>query len=148
MATAFTAVADDATAFFWNPAGFARGDFLRLGFLGGDAFHDRGQLVNRLRDGRDGRDASLEGYPAAGFSAGFTFMGVSVNRLTYSRTILDGGRLRSKALETWDVAVSILQSLPPEDLTLGVNLRYVQGTAYGRVEDGSEVDPSERNAIA
>ena len=68
---AYTAVADDTTAFYWNPAGVARGPFLRLGFYGGSGFQDWGEMVDRLRSERPGDGSELDGDRVYGFSTAF-----------------------------------------------------------------------------
>jgi hypothetical protein len=49
-------------------------------------------------------------------------------------------------LKTWDVAVTFVQSLPPDDLIVGVNLRYINGTAFSDSVPTSDFQENERNA--
>lgn len=142
---AFTAVADDATAFHWNPAGLVHGPFLRLGFFVGDTFDDRGDWVNALRAGRASAPGSLSSDRAIGFSAALTLFGISVYQFRHTFETLAGGALRVEALETLEVGASFVQSLPLEDLTVGVNLRYVRGTAFEGARPATTIPGSERN---
>jgi hypothetical protein len=130
MAGAYTAVADDATAFYWNPAGVARGPFVRVGGFWGDSYEDRGELIDHLRSQTPGDEASLVGDRAWGFATGITVLGVAVSRFTFTDSVMDGSDIQSRGLTTWDVAVTFVQSLPPDDLIVGVNVRYIRGTAY------------------
>ncbi len=142
---AFTAVADDATAFQWNPAGLAQGSFLRLGFSASGGFEDRDELVNALRGDRADAPGSLSSDRALGFSSSFTLFGLSIYQFRYTAETLSDGLLRSQALETLEIGASFVQSLPLDDLTVGVNLRYVRGTAFQGVRDAEDIPPSERN---
>ena len=78
LAGAFTAVADDSTAFHWNPAGIVYGNLIRAGFYAGTSFQDRNELVNRVREGLPGGHSVLDGGDGIGFSASFTMLGVAV----------------------------------------------------------------------
>jgi hypothetical protein len=142
---AFTAVADDSTAFYWNPAGVARPPFVRLGLFGGDAFQDWGEMVNRLRSEVPGDGSELDADRVWGVSTAFTMLGVSVSRLTHTSSILEGASVRARGLQTWDIAASFVHSLPPDDLVIGGNLRYVRGTAYSDITPAAEIPPNERN---
>lgn len=142
---AFTAVADDSTAFYWNPAGVARRPFVRLGFFGGDAFRDWGEMVNRLRSEVPGDDSRLDPDRGWGVSTAFTVLGVAVSRFTHTSSVLEGVSVRSRGLQTWDVAASFVHSLPPDDLVIGGNLRYIRGTAYSNIEPAAEIPPNDRN---
>ncbi|MFQ5789466.1 MAG: conjugal transfer protein TraF [Acidobacteriota bacterium] len=142
---AFTAVADDVTAFHWNPAGVAYGPYARMGFFTGAAFQDRGELVNRLRSGDPGEGSELVGDGAFGFSAGLTFLGLAVTRFTHTRSILDGELLRSDGLQTVDLVVSFVQSLPPDELTVGVNFHHIRGKTFRKAESAADIPQGERN---
>ncbi len=148
LAGAYTAVADDATAYYWNPAGVARGPWVRLGFFAGEADQDWGDTVNRLRSGEAGKDSQLLGDRAWGFATGFTVLGVAVTRFTHTQTVLDGDTLRSQGLQTWDVAATFVQSLPPDDLIIGVSARYIRGTAYSEEIPRSNIPKSEQNVAS
>ena len=142
---AFTAVADDATAFHWNPAGIVHGSLIRAGFYGGAAFEDRNGLVDRLRSGLPGMDSVLEGGPSLGFSTSFTVLGIAVSRFTETDTFLDDGTLSSRALESLDVSITFVQSLPVDVLTLGANVHVIRGTAFERESPAALVPPADRN---
>jgi len=142
---AFTAVADDATAFHWNPAGLAQGPFLRLGFSASGGFEDRDELVNALRAGRADAPGSLSSDRAIGFSGSLTLFGFSIYQFRYTAETLSAGRLGSQALETLEIGASFVQSLPVDDLTVGVNLRYVRGNAFAGARAAQEIPAPERN---
>jgi hypothetical protein len=142
---AFTAVADDSTAFYWNPAGIVHGSLIRGGFYGGASFEDRNELVERLRSELPGDDSLLEGGPSLGFSTSFTAFGVAVSRLTETDTFLEDTTLRSRGLETLDVTMTIVQSLPVDVLTVGANVNVIWGTAFEHQAPATSVPPSDRN---
>lgn len=110
MGGAFTGVADDSTGFYWNPAGIAFGPFLAMGFHGG---HDESD-----RDGRLIEDG------ATGVALNYTFMGVALTQ--FSETV-DTNR-GERGLDTFDVAVSLLHSLPVDNLVVAGNIHYASGT--------------------
>ena len=64
MGGAFTAVANDSTAFYWNPAGYAFGPVVHGGVQWGESDMNRG-------------DGATFGDGATGFSLGLTFLGVA-----------------------------------------------------------------------
>lgn len=109
MGGAFTGVADDATAFYWNPAGIAFGRFVSAGFYHG-------------RDEMDRKGLPLEAR-ATGLSLGYTFMGVAFTQ--FRQTSAD------ERLDTFDVAVSVLQSLPLDNLVIAGNVHYLRGETFG-----------------
>ena len=145
LAGAFTAVADDSTAFHWNPAGIVHGSLIRGGFYGGTSFQDRNQLVDRLRSELPGDDSVLDGGPSLGFSTSFTVLGVAVSRFTETDTFLDGTALSSRGLRTLDVAVTFVQSLPADVLTVGANVNIIRGTAFEQEGPAASSPPSGRN---
>jgi hypothetical protein len=110
MGGAFTGVADDATAFYWNPAGIAFGRFLSAGVYYG---REESQRNGHLFEDR-----------AGGLSLGYTFMGVA---LTQFRESSGDGDVRL-GLDTFDVAISVLQSLPVDNLVVAGNVHYLSGT--------------------
>src|SRR5262245_66325494 len=61
MAGAFVAVADDATAIYWNPAGLATGDFVSLALEHSDRWTASAAGLPHLRS-----DAVLVGTPPLG----------------------------------------------------------------------------------
>jgi len=99
MAGAFVAVADDATAAYWNPAGLATGRLFAA--------------VIDHRETHDGPDS--------------TFVGVSVPvvALTYYRLgAFDRQDLGSAVVSTHNAGVSLVQSLTSA-MTIGTTLRFV-----------------------
>ena len=96
MGGAFTAVANDTTAFHWNPAGYAFGPVVQGGVQWGESEMNRG-------------DGATFGNGAAGFSLGLTFMGVAGTFSDQSSSRLEDDVLSSRGLETFDFSVSILQ---------------------------------------
>lgn len=141
MAGAFTAVADDATAAYWNPAGLTTGAFLSL-------IADR-QTTERWLD------RARVDTPAADDSG--IFMGLSTNSvgLSYYRlrtsqiersltpevmsdpTRKDqGGEATLRSLITHHVAVTGVSIVAP-GVSLGTTLRYVRGSiAHAPAEPG------------
>ena len=99
MGGAFTAVADDGSAVFWNPAGFATGSFFSVI---ADA---------NLLDRRSGLLVAL-GTPPLG--------------LSYYRTAIDGETNGRNRLVAHHAGVSLVQSLGGR-LAVGTTLKYVHG---------------------
>jgi hypothetical protein len=128
MGGAFTAVANDTTAFYWNPAGYAFGPVIHGGVQWGESDMDRG-------------DGATFGNGAAGFSLGFTFMGVGGTFSDESWSRLEGDVLASQGLETFDLSVSILQSLPLDDLVIAGNVHYLSGESHEIFESMSALPP-------
>ena len=118
MGGAFTGVADDATAFYWNPAGIAFGQFVSAGFYRGRDEMDRSGLPLEAR--------------ATGLSLGYTFMGVAFTQFRQTSA--------AERLDTFDVAVSILQSLPLDNLVIAGNVHYLRGELFGEGAAGVSSD--------
>jgi hypothetical protein len=113
MGGAFVAVADDASALYWNPAGFATGDF-----VGGLVEQ---QALSTSEDAVPGRRASATlvamGVPALGLGY---YRLVSVSMTTprsNSSAALEATRLR-----THNAAIAVLQSLG-DNVVLGATVR-------------------------
>lgn len=138
MAGAFVAVADDATAAYWNPAGLSMGAFLSL-------------LVDRTT-----RDSTVAGLGRT--EASSTFAGLSTNAvaLSYYRlrvahigapqlpsvdSGISGSLLRSMTLD--NVVLTGAQLLTP-NLSFGTSIRYVRG-AYGVGSSAGRVTGGGRN---
>ncbi len=118
MGGAFVAVADDATAVYWNPAGLATGDFLSL-------------LLDHSTSSRWGA-GTLHAPPAAGTG---TIVALSTNEVgfAYYRLRVDDAR----SLVTHNVAISGAQFAFP-GVSFGTSLRYVRSAAgVGRPTLGS-----------
>jgi hypothetical protein len=119
MAGAFVAVADDPTAAFWNPAGFATG-----GLYGLTVEWTRLQSGNHKAPAAPGPTAQ---------NASFTGLGSWPVGLFYSRhrTLAlvngPGGLVNVRRLETVQTGATILQSVG-EGVVLGATLKFVRGT--------------------
>jgi hypothetical protein len=131
MGGAFTAVANDTTAFYWNPAGYAFGPVVQGGVQWGDSEMNRG-------------DGTTFGDGAAGFSLGLTFMGVAGTFFDQSSSRFEDDVLSSQGLETFDLSVSILQSLPIDDLVIAGNVHYLRGEAHELFEPMAALSQAER----
>ncbi len=114
MGGAFTAVADDTSAFYWNPAGIAFAPIVSAGVYSGRDAVRRGSELSVVR--------------ASGVALTYTFMGVAFTDFQHT---LESDSPDAPDLETFDVAVSVLQSLPLDNLVLGVNAHYLKGTTLG-----------------
>ena len=101
MGGAFTAVADDASAVFWNPAGFASGSFFSL-------VADANLLDRR--------------------SGGLVALGTPPLGLSYYRTAIARERNSRNTLVTHHAGVSLVQSVGGR-LALGTTLKFVRGIA-------------------
>jgi hypothetical protein len=130
MGGAFTAVANDTTAFYWNPAGYAFGPVFDASVQWGDSEMDRG-------------DGATFGDGAYGFSLGLTFLGVAGTFSDDSASRSDETALSSRGLETFDLSVSILHSLPIDDLVIAGNVHYLRGEAHELFEPLSSLAPAD-----
>lgn len=101
MAGAFTAVADDASAVYWNPAGLASGAFFSL-ILDRNTFDDRSATLFAL------------GTPPLG--------------LSYYRTATGASPNRRNTLVAHHAGVTLVQSLG-DRLAVGGTLKLVHGVA-------------------
>jgi hypothetical protein len=100
MGSAFTAVADDASAAFWNPAGLATGAFFSLAV-------DRNTLDNR--------------------SATLIALGTPPLGITYYRTATRELAMVGNALVAHHAGVTLLQSVG-DRFAVGATLKVVRGT--------------------
>jgi hypothetical protein len=128
-------VATDTTAFYWNPAGYAFGPAAHGGVQWAEGDSDRG----------DGSTFSGE---AAGFSIGLPFLGVAGTSFDESSSIARDGTLSSHGLESFDLSVSILQSLPLDDLVIAGNIHYLRGDAHELFEPLASLSFEERTPSA
>jgi hypothetical protein len=143
---AFTAVADDTSAFYWNPAGYAFGPAAHASFNWGESESDRGGLVSSLGSPAESDDAVLLTDRVAGFALGLTFMGVAGNFSRQTASTLEGNLLSSRGLRTFDLSFSILQSLPIDDLVVAANVHYLRGETFELVEPAAEIPEAARSA--
>ena len=131
MGGAFVAVADDASAVYWNPAGLA---------LGGSYF----SLVLDNNEGEaEPDDISQAGRRSASLIALTTLpVGVSYYRITSSTLTptTDPQAVRLNRLTTHHAGVTLVQSLT-EHFAVGATLKWVGGyAASGIVPDGDRDD--------
>jgi hypothetical protein len=96
----------------------------------------------------DRGDGSTFGGEAAGFSLGVTFMGVAGTFFKESSSVAAGETLSSRGLETFDLSVSILQSLPIDDLVIAGNIHYLRGDAHELLEALPSLSAQERTPAA
>jgi hypothetical protein len=155
MAGAFVAVADDATATYWNPAGLASGPFfdLVLERQHGDAL-------------LDGRNQSLDSATRAAGGTSFTVaLGTPPLGLSYyqiratslpshpaaqsegSRQTVTLGEATVRTLKTQHLGVTFVQSLT-SNITLGTTLKIVRGTAAEAQVTGATAEDALEAATA
>lgn len=103
MGGAFTAIADDATAPFWNPAGLAVGPFAGL-TIDGNALDDQ-----------------------SGLYVGLTTLPVGL--CYYRTTSTVPGATGRNGLVVHHAGVTVVQSLGDHGFTVGSTLKYVHGNA-------------------
>jgi hypothetical protein len=132
MAGAFVAVADDATAVYWNPAGLATG-------------HGAGMTVEWL----DVHTGPQDGPPVPGpternskfISLGTMPLGLSYGNYRDTALVRQPlGDTRLETLTTRQYGATVLQSVTP-GVVVGTTLKYVRGTAtFGQANQGSISD--------
>ena len=136
MGGAFVAVADDASAVYWNPAGLASGSFFSL-------------LIDRST-GTVKADNPLvgTGRSCVAIALGAPPIGLSYYRLrrTYTSavaqpTIVPGGNLpiHVESLVTHHAGVTVLHSLT-DAIAVGATLKLVRGIAAAGVSSGLDRD--------
>jgi hypothetical protein len=119
MGGAFTAVADDASAAFWNPAGFASGSYVSV------------VVDGNILDRRSGGLVAL-GTPPLG--------------LSYYRTAIAAEKNGRNTLVAHHAGVSLVQSLGGR-LALGTTLKVVHGIAASpEGSDGAAVSSNKFDA--
>ena len=113
MGGAFVAVADDATAVYWNPAGLFTGDLLSVVL-------DRSEAAHR----------SAGGIPAADRSGLISALSTTDVAFAYYRQELEPARAApgGAALRLQHAALASAQPLAP-GVSVGTTLRYVRGHA-------------------
>src|SRR5437868_5182745 len=137
MSGAFVAVADDATAVWWNPAGLATGALFNMVL-------ERGRVTQPENPTASGpaRRATTSGFSLAVPSLGLSYYRLRVSQiaLTASTDLSDrnrqdvGGEVRSRALS--QIGVTVGQSLW-DHLVLGSTLKLIRGGQGGTTADMS-----------
>ena len=140
MAGAFVAVADDATAVYWNPAGIATGSFISLAIDFGRhaAVPETPQTAAGQRDTAtmvaiSATAVGLAYYRLEKYAAGTAEP--AVTGLTSREEV----RRDVHALTTSTVGVSLLQSLG-DHVVVAVTPKFVRGTARRGVSGNVDVD--------
>lgn len=119
MGGAFVAVADDASAVFWNPAGLASGSYFSL-------------VLDQNRGGTD--DEVVSPHSGSGWltAVGTPALGISYYRTRTTRiSPLSPGvpeNVQASSLVTHQTGVTLLQSLVPA-VAVGATLKFVRGVA-------------------
>jgi hypothetical protein len=130
MGGAFVAVADDASAIYWNPAALATGSYFSLVMDYGLAEATPG---NPLRAGSQSGSFLGLGVPALGVgyyrlrATTVAPSAVPADRLDAPRD-LEGQGVRVASLVTHHVGVTLVQSLT-DHIVVGTTLKYVHGNA-------------------
>jgi hypothetical protein len=138
MGGAFVAVADDASAAYWNPAGFAAGSFfsLVLDRTASSAEPD----VSQAGQSQSGFLMAL-GAPALGLSY-YRLRGTSVAPATAEQASdrnLNGDVLRLDSLITHHVGATLVQSVA-QGVAVGATLKMVRGIAGSEFRAGPRTD--------
>jgi hypothetical protein len=135
MAGAFVALADDASAVFWNPAGLVFGPLFNLEVDYGDRGVDDDGVIDLRNASRGGATLVAVGVPPLGVS----YYRLRVTEIGAQRPAEQAQLDRHKdwrslrALTTAHVGVTVLQSVG-ERLTVGATGRLVRGTARAALE--------------
>lgn len=146
MAGAFVAVADDASAVYWNPAGLATGAYF-------SALYDR--VHDQALDDAEASGASQIGArrgAATSFALSTPVLGIShyrlqqseIARLQPSAATMSGGRqdqgfdeVQVRSLTTRQTAVAVAQTLWT-GLVGGVALKWIRGAAIAEAQPGRD----------
>lgn len=120
MGGAFVAVADDATAPYWNPAGLATGASF--------SFLVERQLLDLTADRADAAPERAEDDSGLIVSLGVPALGLSYYRLRRTHVELPSARETAGNLITHHTAVTLLQSLG-DSIAVGTAFKYVRGIA-------------------
>lgn len=134
MGGAFVAVADDATATYWNPAGLAFGGLF-------SSVVERAELEAGVRDG-----AEMPRRQGTSTFIGLTSLplGLSYYRLSETTAHAEGpanaGMSELQSLVTHHAGVTILQSIVPS-LAIGTTLKLVRGRAAHAIVNDAGAEP-------
>lgn len=146
MAGAFVAIADDASAAAWNPAGLAHGSFFNLLIERGE----RRRSPDRIETGRQALDQTSAGFAIATLPLGVSYYR---HRSTIVRAAAEAsgretlvGDLRMSSLVTHQTGVTLLHSLTP-GIAVGGTVKLVRGiAATAPLEAGTAEDALDRAA--
>ena len=119
MAGAFVAVADDATAVYWNPAGLVSGQPLGMtvGWARSESGNQEGPAIPGVVRG-DRRFTSLGTWP----------LGVSYGAFSTSRVDADGASsVQVHTLRTRQLGATVLQTIV-DGLVAGATVNYLRGS--------------------
>jgi hypothetical protein len=132
MGGAFVAVADDASAVYWNPAGFASG-----------------ALFSLVLDRNAARLDTPDNGPAASRSGFLMALGVPAVALSYYRlhstdlkplqTLVGPATVEANTLVTHHIGATVVQSVAP-GVAVGATLKLVRGVASSTLQPATERD--------
>jgi F plasmid transfer operon, TraF, protein len=132
MGGAFVAVADDASAAYWNPAGFAAGSYFSLVL-------DRNSAEVQPSTGPAGKESGLLialGMPALGLS----YYGLRSTTVAPAvRSPIANSLLEADTLVTHHAGVTLVQSVVP-GVAVGATLKMVRGYASSVLGPATERD--------
>ena len=134
MAGAFVAVADDATAVYWNPAGVATGSFVSavIDYGRWRPTPDTGQLPQNKWDTTTFVGMSATAVGLAYYRLGSYGLGVAEPAVMGSQS-REEVRRSVHGLTTSTVGVSLVQSLT-EHLVIGATPKFVRGSGTNRFD--------------
>lgn len=139
MSGAFVAVADDASAAYWNPAGFAAGSFFSLVI---DRTAGTADPDGALAGSQSGWLLAL-GAPALGLSyyrlRGTHISPVPTDEATPDRNLNGADELRVRTLVSHHTGATLVQSIAP-GVAVGATLKLIRGIAAADVRPGEERD--------
>lgn len=139
MAGAFVAVADDATAVYWNPAGIASGSFVSLAIDVG-----RHQAAPESTQTAAGQKDTVTMVAMSATAVGFAYYRLGAYAAGAAEPAVTDAQSREEvrrsvhALTTSTVGVSLLQSLG-DHLVVGVTPKLMRGSAQRGVARGLDV---------
>lgn len=133
MGGAFVAVADDASAFYWNPAGLASGAFFSLVLDRGtaDAAPERAPVATERSSVLLALTTPALGlgyYRLSQQTAVIPFRLVPVGDVESSRQLSAGGEVRLDSLVTHHAGLTLVQSIT-DGVAVGTTLKVVRGIA-------------------
>ena len=137
MGGAFVAVADDATALYWNPAGLASGSYFSLALdrAGQRAIPETGPLGTRQSSfflGLTTPALGLSYYRLHQSTAAPHPLLVAIDTVPPSRNLTGADEVTRTSLTTHHAGLTLVQSLLP-GLAVGATLKLVRGFAASRM---------------